>query len=381
MNCQIDKFIIEGNTTYLNCAYMSPMLKIVEEAGINGLKTKRAPHNILPEDFFSGVNALKKAFAKLINLDEHERIAISSSVSYGLANITNNIQLKESDNIILIGDQFPSNVYPWMELTKKYNANLKFINKPNSENNAGRAWNEKILNSINKQTKVVAMGLLHWADGTIYDIEKIRKKTKEVDALLIIDGTQSIGVMPFDIKETQPDALICAGYKWLMGPYGIGLSYYGPFFDNGKPIEESWINRKNSEDFSNLINYEDEYGEYARRYSVGQQSNFINISMLKAGIDQLNHWGIENVYKYIESITTPCFPLLNKKNTWYEDSKFRSSHLFGIRPKKNLKKVLEKIRENNIFISLRGDIIRVSPSVYNTKEDVQKLFECISENA
>ena len=265
MNCQIDKFIIEGNTTYLNCAYMSPMLKIVEEAGINGLKTKRAPHNILPEDFFSGVNALKKAFAKLINLDEHERIAISSSVSYGLANITNNIQLKESDNIILIGDQFPSNVYPWMELTKKHNANLKFINKPNSENNAGRAWNKKILNSINKQTKVVAMGLLHWADGTIYDIEKIRKKTKEVDALLIIDGTQSIGVMPFDIKETQPDALICAGYKWLMGPYGIGLSYYGPFFDNGKPIEESWINRKNSEDFSNLINYEDEYGEYARR--------------------------------------------------------------------------------------------------------------------
>tara|TARA_Y100000768_G_scaffold189636_1_gene142046 strand:- start:100 stop:1245 length:1146 start_codon:yes stop_codon:yes gene_type:complete len=381
MNCQIDKFIIEGNKTYLNCAYMSPMLKTVEEAGIKGLKIKRAPHNILPEDFFSDVNDLKKSFAKLINLDKHERIAISSSVSYGLANITNNIQLKESDNVILIGDQFPSNVYPWMELTKKYNANLRFINKPNSEDNAGRAWNEKILNSINKQTKVVAMGLVHWADGTIYDIEKIRKKTKEVNALLIIDGTQSIGVMPFDIKTTKPDALICAGYKWLMGPYGIGLSYYGPFFDNGKPIEESWINRKNSEDFSNLINYEDEYGEYARRYSVGQQSNFINISMLKAGIDQLNNWGVKNVYKYIESITTPCFPLLNRENTWYEDSKFRSSHLFGIRPKKNLKKILKKIRENNIFISLRGDIIRVSPSVYNTKEDVQKLFKCISENA
>ena len=381
MNCQIDKFIIEGNKTYLNCAYMSPMLKTVEEAGIKGLKIKRAPHNILPEDFFSDVNDLKKSFAKLINLDKHERIAISSSVSYGLANITNNIQLKESDNVILIGDQFPSNVYPWMELTKKYNANLRFINKPNSEDNAGRAWNEKILNSINKQTKIVAMGLVHWADGTIYDIKKIRKKTKEVKALLIIDGTQSIGVMPFDIKTTKPDALICAGYKWLMGPYGTGLSYYGPFFDNGKPIEESWINRKNSEDFSNLINYEDEYGEYARRYSVGQQSNFINISMLKAGIDQLNNWGVKNVYKYIESITTPCFPLLNRENTWYEDSKFRSSHLFGIKPKKNLKKILKKIRENNIFISLRGDIIRVSPSVYNTKEDVQKLFKCISENA
>ena len=381
MKCQLDKFIIECNKTYLNCAYMSPILESVEEAGIKGLKLKRAPHNILPEDFFTDVSALKKAYAKLINLDEPQRIAISSSVSYGLANITNNIKLKASNHVILIGDQFPSNVYPWMELTKKYKSNLKFINKPNLEKNAGKVWNEKILNSINNQTKVVAMGLVHWADGTIYDIEKIRKKTNEVGALLIIDGTQSIGVKPFDIKKIKPDALVCAGYKWVMGPYGIGLSYYGPYFDNGKPVEESWINRKNSEDFSNLINYEDEYGKYAKRYSTGQQSNFINISMLKAGIDQLNNWGINNVYKYIESITTTFFPILNKEITWYEDSKYRSSHLFGIRPKKNLKKILKKIRENNIFISLRGDIIRVSPSVYNTKEDVQKLFECIAENA
>ena len=381
MNCQIDKFIIEGNKTYLNCAYMSPMLESVENAGLRGLKLKRAPHNILPEDFFTDVNSLKKSFAKLINLNEHERIAISSSVSYGLANVTNNIELNEGDNVILIGDQFPSNVYPWMELTKKYNANIKFVNKPNSESDAGEVWNKKILNSINKKTKVVTMGLVHWADGTIYDIEKIRNKTKEIGALLIIDGTQSIGVMPFDIKKIQPDALVCAGYKWLMGPYGIGLSYYGPFFDRGKPVEESWINRKNSEDFANLINYEDEYGKYAKRYSTGQQSNFINISMLKAGIDQLNSWGIENIYDYIKSITAPYFPILDKKNTWYEDSKYRSAHLFGIRPKKNMKNILKEIRENNIFISLRGDIIRVSPSVYNTKEDVQKLFECIAKNS
>ena len=73
-----------------------------------------------------------------------------------------------------------------------------------------------------------------------------------------------------------------------MGPYGSGLAYYGKYFDQGKPIEESWINRKGSDDFSNLINYQEEYAKYAKRYSVGQQSNFINVEMLNEGIKQLN---------------------------------------------------------------------------------------------
>ena len=140
------------------------------------------------------------------------------------------------------------------------------------------------------------MGMVHWADGTIFDLEKIRKKTKEVGALLIIDGTQSVGAMPFDVNKIKPDALVCAAYKWLMGPYGSAFCYYGEAFDNGFPIEESWINRKNSEDFSQLINYQEDYSEGARRYNVGQQSNFINVAMLTAAINQLNSWGVDNIY-------------------------------------------------------------------------------------
>ena len=85
----------------------------------------------------------------------------------------------------------------------------------------------------------------------------------------------AIDVRPIEqeiLDEIQPDALVCAGYKWLMGPYGSGLAYYGKYFDQGKPIEESWINRKGSDDFSNLINYQEEYAKYAKRYSVGPVS-------------------------------------------------------------------------------------------------------------
>ena len=381
MRCQRNKFIMSSGKTYLNCAYMSPMLKKVERAGIKGLKIKRSPHKLQPSDFFTGVDNLKRQFGNLINTTDYDRIVLIPSVSYGVGNVTNNIKLKESENVVLIGDQFPSNVYPWMSLTKKYKAKLKFVNKPKNSSKCGFMWNEAVLKSINEKTKVVSMGVVHWADGTIFDLEKIREKTNKVGAMLIVDGTQSIGTMPFDLTKVKPDALICAAYKWLMGPYGFGVAYYGNKFDDGLPIEESWINRKNSEDFSQLINYQEEYGAGSKRYSMGQQSSFINVNMLSAGIKQIQSWGVENIYNYITNITKPCFDMLDKSRVWFEEDEYRASHLFGLRPKNNLEKILKKIREKNIHISLRGDSIRVSPSVYNKQSDIERLFKCIAENA
>ena len=154
---------MSSGKTYLNCAYMSPMLKKVERAGIKGLKIKRSPHKLQPSDFFTGVNNLKRQFGNLINTTDYDRIVLIPSVSYGVGNVTNNIKLKESENVVLIGDQFPSNVYPWMSLTKKYKAKLKFVNKPKNSSKCGFMWNEAVLKSINEKTKVVSMGVVHWA--------------------------------------------------------------------------------------------------------------------------------------------------------------------------------------------------------------------------
>ncbi|NBC06158.1 MAG: aminotransferase class V-fold PLP-dependent enzyme, partial [Bacteroidetes bacterium] len=87
------------------------------------------------------------------------------------------------------------------------------------------AWNEAILDAIDERTALVSLAHVHWADGTLFDLPAIRQRATEAGALLVIDGTQSVGALPFDIQEIQPDALICAAYKWLMGPYTTGLAY------------------------------------------------------------------------------------------------------------------------------------------------------------
>jgi len=378
MRCQKTKFILSKKITYLNCAYMSPMLKKVEKAGVKGIKQKRKPYHITPIDFFKTSGLVKKRFSSIIDCKNHNRIAIIPSASYGLANVVNNISIKEKDEIILLDEQFPSNVYPWLNLKERSKAKLVFIKRPDTLIDSGKKWNEEILAAITNKTKVVAIGNIHWACGTLFDLIAIRKKTAEVGALLIIDGTQSIGALPLSIEKIQPDALICAGYKWLMGPYSIGVAYYGNYFDKGIPIEDNWINRRGSENFSGLINYNDKYGELASRYNVGEQSNFILLPMLLAGLNQIESWGVKNIQDYCENLISEEIKKVNQKKYWIEKENYRANHLFGIKQLDNKINLIEKLKSKKISVSIRGDKIRVSPHVYNDKREIKKLFECLT---
>ena len=378
MRCQKTKFILSKKVTYLNCAYMSPMLKKVEKAGVKGIKQKRKPYHITPIDFFKTSDLVKKRFSSIIDCKNHNRIAIIPSASYGLANVVNNISIKEKDEIILLDEQFPSNVYPWLNLKERSKAKLVFIKRPDTLIDSGKKWNEEILASITNKTKVVAVGNIHWACGTLVDLIAIRKKTAEVGALLIIDGTQSIGALPLSIEKIQPDALICAGYKWLMGPYSIGVAYYGNYFDKGIPIEDNWINRRGSENFSGLINYSDKYGELASRYNVGEQSNFILLPMLLAGLNQIESWGVKNIQDYCKNLISEEIKKVNQKKYWIEKENYRANHLFGIKQLDNKINLIEKLKSKKISVSIRGDKIRVSPHVYNDKREIKKLFECLT---
>jgi len=178
-------------------------------------------------------------------------------------------------------------MYAWKRKENETGCVVKTIEAPEVGPNRAKQWNNLILNAINPKTKVVAIPQLHWADGSFFDLKAIREKLNLVNAYLIIDGTQSVGAFPFSVKDIQPDALICAGYKWLMWPYSSGVAYYSDQFNEGKPIEESWMNHEGRENFSELVNYNYNYTEKAGRYDVGQSSNFILTPMLSEGIKQV----------------------------------------------------------------------------------------------
>ena len=380
MNCQRHLFDLPSDLVYLNCARRGPQTKKLAAIGMEAIQRQCNPTAYSNADFFQFPQAVKEAFAQLISADDPNRIAIIPSASYGLANVANNLNLKKEEKIIIVGEQFPSNVYPWMAAVEKVGANLEIITPPSIENRAIN-WNEAILSAIDDQTKLVAMGHIHWTDGTLFDLKRIREKTKQHNALLVLDGTQSIGALPFSVKEIQPDALIAPSYKWMLGPYSLGVAYYGPAFDGGEPIEQNWINRVNSDDFTNLVNYQPLYRPKANRYSMGEQSNFILCPLLSTAIRQINEWGVANIQDYCIKITQQTVAEWRDMGLYIEADDWRSHHLFGIRLNDNFdsQQLKEAIQAANISVSFRGTAMRVSPNIYNEESEVQQLLNCFKK--
>lgn len=374
MKCQRSKFNLQRKVAYLNCAFMSPMLRKVEKKGIKGIKGKRKPYHIGPKDFFDRRVSVRQLFADIIESTERERVAIIPSVSYGMANVVENLPKRKGD-IVLLGEQFPSNVYPWMA-AQGYS--LKFVSAEKVENR-GQNWNEKILSAIGRETAAVAIPHVHWADGTLFDLKAIRDQAYSVDAALIVDGTQSVGALPFSVKEIKPDALVCAGYKWLMGPYAMGAAYYGPMFDNGKPVENNWISRKNSEDFAGLVNYEEQYQPGAMRYDVGEHSNFVLLPMFAEALRQVKKWGPADIQNYARELMRDAIQEIREMGFWIENEDHRSHHLFGIRLPAHVEhdRLQKQLRQHKVSVSFRGDAIRVSPHVYNDQKDVSKFMNAL----
>lgn len=371
-------FNLPNDITYLNCSYMSPMLKAVAEVGVKGIYGKEDPTVVKPEDFFTNTQRARTQFGQLINAPA-EQCVIVPSVSYGMANVAKNLRVGKGDNIVVADEQFPSNVYAWMALREEKGVEIKFVAPPKMKEGRGKKWNELILDAIDANTKLVATGHVHWADGTLFDLKAIRERTRAVGALMVIDGTQSIGALPFDVEEFQPDALVAAGYKWLMGPYSTAMAYYGEYFADGRPIENNWMNRLHSEDFGNLINYQEDYQPGMTRYEVGESANFILTPMLTKAMEQVNTWGAQAIQDYTQSLASPFLPALKAAGYWIEEEAHRAHHLIGLRLPEHLalEEIKQKLQEQRVFVSVRGNSIRVSPHLYNTSADFEYLLHVL----
>lgn len=378
LTCQKDLFLMPDDHHYLNCSYLSPLLKRVEQAGVEGVRGKSRPWETTPDRFFHDSETVRSLFAELIHAEEPNQVAIMPAVSYGMGTVVNNLPKSPGKQIIIAEEQFPSNVYPWEAYAKRTGNSIKRIAAPVGEKR-GEKWNEAILNSINNNTLLVALGNVHWTDGTVFRIREISEKVHSFGGYFVMDGTQSVGALPLNVQDVKPDALICAGYKWLMGPYGISLGYFGPRLTGGIPLEEGWIVRKNSEDFAALIDYEEDYQPGAKRYDMGQRSNFITLPMMREALMQVREWGIHNIQSYIKSLSEPLIPALIDSDYKIEEDEYRAPHMFGARVPlgTEMKSVREALQSRNIHVSVRGSAIRISPNVYNDEADIEALKECL----
>ena len=383
LECQRDRFSLPDGVHYLNGAYMSPLLKSVEEAGIEGIRSKRFPVDIVPRDFFAGADTARALFAGLIHADDPRRVAILPAVSYGIAAAARNTPVAEGQNIVLAEGQFPSNALVWRRLARERGAEIRTIAAPDLTRGRSREWTARILEAIDGDTAAVALAPVHWTDGTRFDLPAIGARAADAGAAFVVDGTQAVGAMPFDVAETGADAVICAAYKWLLGPYSLAFGWFGPRYDRGTPLEEAWLARVGSDDFRNLVAYGTEYRPAAARYDVGGRSNFVLMPMAIAALEQLLDWGVPAIQAYCRSLTAGLFDTLRAHGYEADTEASRAAHLFGVRAPDGLDNAAlkQELDRRSIYVSLRGSAVRVSPNVYNDAADIEALAAALAEAA
>ena len=366
--CQRDRFDLP-DVTYLNCCYMSPQMKAATEAGQEAVTRKARPWEVAPVDFFTESEALRGAYAELSGAAAAD-VALIPSASYGLALAAKNLPLSPGQQVLVLANQFPSNVYVWLERCREVGAELRFL-----EANPGQTLSECVLDAIGTNTGIVALPNVHWSDGRSLDLVAIAARCREVGAALVLDLTQSLGAAPFSVQEVQPDFMISAGYKWLCGPYTLGMLYAAPQWQGGSPLEHNWIARKQSEDFRNLVNYQDDFQSGARRYDMGERSNFVLVPMALVAARQLLEWTVLEITETLRELTSVVAEFGREFGLEVLPEVERAPHFLGLRNPNGWSHDLgTALVERKVFVSFRGEWMRVSPYLYNTPEDVERLF-------
>lgn len=362
-------FDIPDDVVFLNCSFFSPKPRQVLEAGRRAVDSMAQPWHVRPPHFFDATDRLRDEFAALIGGDA-DGVAFIPSVSYGVGSAARNLEVGPGRTVVLVEEQFSSDVYPWRAKVAEGGGSIVTVPRP-----ADGDLSAAVVGAIDATTAVVSVPQCHWADGAVFDLEAIGEAARDVGAALVVDVSQSLGAAPFDVAAVQPDFLITVGYKWLFGPFSYGYMWVAPQHRNGVPLEATWTGRKGSEDFSRLVDYTDEYQRGARRFDVGEFSNFTLVPMALAALGYVNELGPDRIAATLAPLTARIEDGCRELGLDPVPAARRRDHMLGVRFPRGLPDGLyDRLAADSIFVSIRGSAVRVAPNVYNTVDDVDRLL-------
>ncbi len=369
-------FEIPDGITYLNVSNLSPQLKSVTAAGLEAVRRKSAPWTMTSENWFTSAEELRSLVGQLLGTGA-DSVALIPAVSYGLAIAAANVPIRQGDSIVLLDQDFPSNVYTWRDAGRKHGADVVTVQRDPT------GWTEPLLRAITPRTAVVCVPPCHFLDGSMVDLVSVSQRAREVEAALIVDATQALGATPIDLAAIQPDFLVSVGFKWLLGPYGQSYLYASPKWQNsGVPIEQTWASRCNSDDFARLIDYRDDLRPGARRFDAGAFTQFLHTPMCAAALRQVLEWGVASIAASLAPLIDEVAQRAEAAGYEVPSTAQRSRHMIGIRFRDGLPPGLAAaLAAADVHVSIRGDSLRVAPYLYNDLSDIERLFAIIASSA
>lgn len=371
-------FDIPPDVTYLNAASLSPIPRPVHEAGLKGVARKASPWTLSRSSFYDIVEEARAEAAVLIGARTQD-IAIVGSASYGVATAARNLRPAPGRVVLTIAEEHPSPVYVWLRLA----ADGEIAGHEELPRPADHDWTSAILARLADpalpQVGILSLTPLHWNDGGLIDLAAIRQAADRIGAALVVDGTQAIGAQPFDVAEIHPDFLVFPTYKWLLGPYGLAFLYADPERQSGIPLEEHTFSRLGADVIADRYERELRFMEGARRYDMGERSNFVTLPMGTAGMRLIRSVGVERIAGHLGALTGRIAEGAAALGFASPPAGRRAAHLIGLRkPGFEAGPAAAALAARGIHVSARNGALRVAPHIYNEAADVERFLAALA---
>ncbi len=372
VNISENDFPTANNFVYLNTANVSLMYSKAAEL-INVWQqdlAENGSNNFDEKSEETVFHTLHEAAGVLINTFP-ENIAVGSSATELLCSIAWAVSPKKHQNVISTQIVFPSTIYPWKSISNSTGCEIRLVKERENFIDIN-----DLIQLIDPNTAVVSISHVEYSNGQIFDLELLAEVAHQNGALLIVDATQSAGAIPIDVQKSSVDILVSGAYKWLCGPFGSAFMYIAPHLVD--QLDPGMVGFRSHHDMWNLEAGRLEYPEKASKFEFSTMAFGCALGLAES-INYINGIGIENIFKHNLDLANYLISGLKKlgaKITSPYKTENQSSIVRAVFENIDYDLLIKNLKQSQVFVSRRGDSIRLSPHLYNTKSQIDKaLFE------
>jgi cysteine desulfurase / selenocysteine lyase len=367
------------DATYLNLAGQSPLPRVSVRAVQAALEAKKFPHHKTDATYFEVPNRIRENIARLIG-GRPEEIALTSGASAGAAAVAYLLKWHPGDEVVLAKGEFPLQYTSWKPMEEREGLKVKIVGPKERFISS-----DDLIAALTERTRLVSVSLVRYDDGSLLDAPRVARACHQQGALLLLDVSQCCGAMPMDVKELGADFLVCAGYKWLLSPFGTGFFWVKSEHHSGaRPGPFYWMAVQGADNFSSLHFDDPKPAPNAKRWDAPEWASYFNFNLaaMDASLELVSRMGPDRVAAHNRKLIDFMFDRLPKDRCVPAsplDAAERGPYgCFSARSRERTSELYQRLRKQNVITSLREGNIRVSPHLYNTERDIDRLISVIT---
>lgn len=364
-----EEFPVAKNRIFFDHAKVAPIPKRTQKIVTAFVEDSSSFGTANYPDWMDKVHKVRESFALLIRATPEE-VAFVKNTSEGLSIIANGIDWKPGENVVVPNIEFPANVYPWQNL-KRHGVETRMVPCPN-----GRVDFEKIIEAVDEKTRILSISSVECNSGFRNDLERLGEFCKKKEIYFCVDAIQSLGALQINVKDYHIDFLAADGHKWLLSVEGLGGFYISSkMLDKIYPVVVGW---NSMDDAFNFMNYNFTFRPDARRFEEGT-FNTMSILAFGASLSLFHEIGMETVETRIMELGSYLIEGIKKRDLPIYNSEKPNERSGIVAFSFADNNILPFMNQRKISLTVRDGLVRLSPHVYNTKEDADRFFEALDD--